>query len=51
MDICEAIRTGQSSTRYRPDPVPGEVLNRAFDARQRWRASGKPVCENQERCQ
>jgi len=32
MDVYEAIRTRQSIRRYRPDPVPDEVLNRVLDA-------------------
>ena len=32
MDIYEAIRTRQSIRRYRPDPVPDDVLNRVLDA-------------------
>ena len=32
MDVYEAIETRQSIRRYRPDPVPDEVLNRVLDA-------------------
>jgi nitroreductase len=32
MDVYEAIRTRQSVRRYRPDPVPDDVLNRVLDA-------------------
>jgi len=32
MDIYEAIRMRQSIRRYRPDPVPDDVLNRVLDA-------------------
>lgn len=31
MDVYEAIRTRQSIRRYRPDPVPDDVLNRVLD--------------------
>ena len=32
MDVYEAIRTRQSVRRYRPDPVPDDVLNRVLEA-------------------
>lgn len=32
MDIYEAIRTRQSIRRYRPDPVPNDVMSRVLDA-------------------
>ena len=32
MDVYEAIRTRQSIRRYRPDPVPDDVLNRVLNA-------------------
>jgi nitroreductase len=32
MDVYEAIRTRQSIRRYRPDPVPDDVLDRVLNA-------------------
>lgn len=32
MDVYEAIRTRQSVRRYKPDPVPGDVLSRVMNA-------------------
>lgn len=32
MDVYEAIRRRQSIRRYKPDPVPDDVLNRMLDA-------------------
>ncbi len=32
MDVYEAIQTRQSIRRYRPEPVPDDVLNRVLDA-------------------
>src|SRR3954464_700542 len=32
MELTEAMRTTGTCRRFRPDPVPDEVLHRAFDA-------------------
>ncbi|MBM4080403.1 MAG: oxidoreductase, partial [Planctomycetes bacterium] len=32
MDVYEAIRTRRSIRRYKPDPIPDEVLKRVLDA-------------------
>ena len=39
MDFTEVVRTTPTCRRYRPDPVPDEILRRVFDGA-RWAPTG-----------